>query len=68
MGDVYAIDEIERSLRAELDEAEKALRNATPEQKAEALREFKDALHRFSVWVFTGRAERRHARNQRSGQ
>ena len=60
MGDVYPIDEIEIRLRAELDAAEEALRNATPEEKADALRQFKDALHRFSVWVFTGRLERRH--------
>lgn len=58
MGDVYAIDEMERSLRVQLDTAEKALRNATPEEKAEARRQFKDALHRFSAFVFTGRVER----------
>ncbi len=57
MGDVYPIDEMECSLRAELNETEKALRNATPEEKAEARRQFKDALHRFSVFVFTGRVE-----------
>lgn len=59
MGDVYKIDEMERSLRAELNDAEKALRSATPEEKAEAQRRFKDALHRFSVFVFTGRVELR---------
>lgn len=59
MGDVYPIDEIERSLRAELNDAEEALRNATPEQKAQARRRFKDALHRFSVFIFTGRVELR---------
>ena len=57
MSGVYPIDEMERSLRAELNDAEKALRNATTEQKAEARRRFKDALHRFSMFVFTGRAE-----------
>ncbi|HEY1241324.1 MAG TPA: hypothetical protein VGF16_12250 [Bryobacteraceae bacterium] len=59
MGDLYTIDEIELRLRAELDEAEKALRSATPDERAEAKRQFKDALHRFSIWVFTGKLERR---------
>ncbi len=59
MVDVYPIDEMECSLRAELKDAEKALRSATPEEKAEARRRFKDALHRFSVFVFTGRGELR---------
>ena len=61
MADVLPIDQLEARLRAELDAAEEALRNATPEEKAEARRQFKDTLHRFSVWVFTGRLERRHA-------
>lgn len=61
MGDLYPIDEMEQSLRADLNDAEKALRTATPEQKAEARRRFKDALHRFSVFVFTGRSERRES-------
>ncbi len=64
MADVLPIEpfeQLEARLRAELDAAEEVLRNATPEEKAEALRQFKDALHRFSVWVFTGRLVRRHA-------
>jgi hypothetical protein len=60
MGDVYSIEEVELRLRAELDAAEKTLREATLEEKAEALRQFKDALHRSSVWLFIGRLEPRH--------
>ena len=60
MGDLYEIDEIELRLRAELNEAENGLRNATFEERLEARSRFKDALHRFSVWVFTGRLERHH--------
>ena len=59
MAELYQIDGLELRLRAELDAAEEMLRSATAEEKAEALRHFKDALHRFSVWVFTGKLERR---------
>lgn len=46
-------------LRADLDEAQKALRNAKPEERLEVQRRFKDALYRFSAWVFAPKAERR---------
>lgn len=58
MAEMHSIDEIETHLRAELEEAERTLRSATAQEKAEALRYFKDALHRFSRFVFTGRMER----------
>jgi hypothetical protein len=61
MGDVYSIEEIEVRLRAELNAAEKALREATSEEKAQALLQFKDALHRFCLCVFTGKLEPRHS-------
>lgn len=62
MGELFPIDEIELRLRAELERAEKALRSATPKQKAEARRQFKDALHRFSLFAFTGELPRGETR------
>ena len=59
MAEAIPIDDLELRLRRELDEAERELRNATPEQKPEALRRFKDALQRFSTFVFTGKVPRR---------
>lgn len=53
-------EQLEARLRADLENAEKVLRNATPEEKPLALRQFKESLHRFSVWVLTGRLEPRH--------
>lgn len=58
MGELFPIDEIELRLRAELNAAEETLRNATPEEKAEARRQFKDALHRFTTFVFAGKVPR----------
>jgi hypothetical protein len=47
-------EEIELRLKAELIEAEKQLRDATPQQKAEARRRFRQALHNFKVLVVDG--------------
>lgn len=55
MSDIVQIDQLERQLRTELEEAERELRNVTPEEKPEARRRFTKALHRFTVFVFEGK-------------
>jgi len=55
MSEVVQIDQLECQLRTELEEAERELRNVTPEEKPEARRRFTKALHRFAVFVFEGK-------------
>ena len=57
MAELLNIDEIELRLRADLEEAEQRLRNATPTEKPEARRQFKQALRRFSLWAFERKLE-----------
>jgi len=59
MADPFPIDKFELRLRGELEDAERALRNATLEEKPQMLRRFKAALHQFTVWVFEGKLEPR---------
>jgi hypothetical protein len=49
------LEEIEALLKAELDEAERHLRNAKPQDKDEARRRFKEALHNFALFVVEGK-------------
>jgi phage gp36-like protein len=51
---MFASEEIESLLKAELDEAERQLRNAKPQDKDQARRRFKEALHNFTVLVMDG--------------
>ena len=46
----------EGRLRAELDEADRLLRIATPEQKPEARERLREALNRFKELVMYGKA------------
>lgn len=57
MAEAVSIDQFELRLRLELEKAEQQLRNATPEEKAEAQLRFKGALHRFTVFIFKGKLE-----------
>ena len=47
-------EQIESTLRAELEEAEKQLCNTSPDHLPEARERFKQALHRFTVFVIDG--------------
>ena len=49
-------EEIELCLKADLEDAETRLRNATPQEKEKARTHFREALHRFSEFVFEDRA------------
>ena len=56
MSDLVDLRQLEMVLRTELEEAERQLKGATPEQKAEAVRQFRQALHAFSELVVHGNA------------
>ena len=46
---------LELCLKAELDEAERQLRDATPQEKEQARLRFKQALHNFTLFVLEGK-------------
>jgi len=52
---MFASEEIESLLKAELDEAERQLRIAKPQDKDQARRRFKEALHNFTALVKEGK-------------
>jgi len=55
MSDLADRQQLEMMLRRELEEAERQLKEATPEQKAGAVRQFRQALHAFSELVVHGK-------------
>ena len=52
---MFGSEEIESLLKAELDEAERQLRIAKPQDKDQARRRFKEALHNFTALVMEGK-------------
>ena len=48
-------EQLEKRLRAELDQAEHFLNDATPEQKLDAVERFRQALRNFSEYVLEGK-------------
>jgi hypothetical protein len=55
MSDFMHREQLENRLREELEQAERLLKSASPEQKPEARRRFEEALHRFSELVLKGK-------------
>jgi len=55
MSSLAGMEQLESQLRAELHEAEQQLRNATPQQKDEARKRFKEALRNFTRVALEGK-------------
>jgi hypothetical protein len=55
LSELSHLEQLELRLKAELDEAERQLRDASPQEKDEARRHFKQALHNFTVLVMEGK-------------
>ena len=55
MSDLSHREEIELRLKADLDEAERQLRQSNPQELPEARRRFREALHTFTVAILEGK-------------
>jgi hypothetical protein len=54
MSDLTGIEQVELCLRADLEQAEQQCRDATPENRSAARRQFRDILQKFSLLVLHG--------------